>query len=158
MSQKKLEQVVKDKGFRPFDLLIYGGIAVLVLVLFLTLVVFRENKSLHGVQITYRGEQVFIYRFSDDEAVVLSQTIEILSNDGSLLKLIVHTPNDGYNEIEIDKTNKTVRVVDANCSWRKDCTHMSALDGDGATPISCVPHSVMIVPLGYDIDDGTIVG
>ena len=43
MSLKKIEQVKKDKGFRLFDLIIYGVIVLTVAVLFIVIFTTRDT-------------------------------------------------------------------------------------------------------------------
>ena len=55
MSLKKIEQVKKDKGFKLFDLIIYGVVAVLVAVLFIVVFTTRDASPLTGVRIYLRA-------------------------------------------------------------------------------------------------------
>ena len=51
MSLKKIEQVKEDKGFRLFDLIIYGIIVLTVAALFIAVFATRNTDTLTGVRI-----------------------------------------------------------------------------------------------------------
>ena len=58
---------------------------------------------------------------------------------------------EGWNEMIIDEGARTVAMHDADCSLRKDCTHMLPL-GSGGSVITCIPHALKITPLtGEDL-------
>ena len=63
MSLKKIEQVKADKGFKIWDLVIYGVVLALTAVLFVVIFTTRNTDPLTGVEITVRGEIVFEYEF-----------------------------------------------------------------------------------------------
>jgi len=159
MSQKKIEQVLNDKGFRPLDILIYALLAVLIGSLFFALFYQRDSERLEGFQVLSRSEQIFTYRFATDEYQIFRQDeIEILQNDEKELIVMIHIESGGLNELTVEKQSRFVRMSDADCSHRKDCVHMRPLNNQNRTPVTCVPHSLTILPLGGQIDDGTIVG
>ena len=73
MSLKKIEQVKKDKGFKIFDLIIYGVIIITVAVLFIVVFTTRNTDPLTGIKVYVNSEIVFEYEFgvtaSPDDAI-----------------------------------------------------------------------------------------
>jgi hypothetical protein len=158
MSIKKVEEVKADKGFKIWDLIVYGVIIVIIAALFLTFFFINKNNSDDGIQVMYRGNVVFVYYYDNDEcSSVKSNYITITQNNSSTIKLkFVTSDKKGYNIIKIDKKNKKVSVTDANCSTHKDCVYTPdfMLKQGG---ISCVPHNLLIQPVGYVEEDDGIV-
>ena len=76
MSLKKVEQVKVDKGFKIWDLLIYGLVAVIVAVLFIVVFVTRDESPLTGVRVFVQGEVVFEYEFDGDPVYSATVTAE----------------------------------------------------------------------------------
>ncbi len=56
MSLKKVKEVKKDKGFKLFDLIIYGVIAVFVAVLFTVIFTTQNKTPIAGVRICVAAE------------------------------------------------------------------------------------------------------
>lgn len=159
MSQKKISQVILDKGFRFFDIVVYGCIILMTIIFFCVFVFFKGEKHFDGIQILYRGECIFTYEFASDHYVILADDfIEIISKDQLCFEVKIYSAENEYNIICIDKQHECVYMLDANCSFRKDCVHMNALSCDNLVPISCVPHAILIVALDYTVDNGTIYG
>ena len=153
MSLKRVEQVKKDKGFRLWDLLIYGLLAVLIVVLFCVFVFPRSKSRIDTISIV-RGfaneaETVFSYSFlTDTYEVINEQAITVDENTQTTLKLTFHGKHEGdYNIIVIDKENCTVDVTEANCP-ALDCVHSPALKDNSSLPIICSTHE-MIVQTDY---------
>lgn len=157
MSQKKIDQVIGDKGFRFLDLVVYFCLLAMVAAFFfLASVLSNYPNTFEGIQVLCYGERGFEYRFESDQYLISDENrIHILSNDREYMEIAIETDHDGYNRLVIDKTDCSVFMADANCSWRKDCTHMQPLRGKGS--IFCMPHSVLVLPIG-PFDDGTIQG
>lgn len=159
MSLKKIQQIKADKGFKIWDLLVYGVIVLLVAALLLSFFLTADRSPAEGIRITYRGETVFEYVYGDDTYRILSEdNIEILSDTADKLTLDFYTDGkEGYNRVVIDKANKTAKVTEADCSARKDCVYMPAV-ADHSTFIVCMRHSMKIEPLDpVTVDDGTIL-
>ncbi|MGN0808322.1 MAG: NusG domain II-containing protein [Candidatus Coproplasma sp.] len=150
MSFKKIEQVRKTKYFKPWDILLYGIIALVIAALFLTVFLSSDKTSANGFTIRQADKIVFTYYFDSDryEYSLTDGIITVDSEDESSLNLTVYAQDkSGFNKIRVDKANRSVAVVDADCSlFRKDCVHTPALT-DGSSIISCLPHNMYIEPL-----------
>ena len=160
MSLKKVEQVKKDRGFKLFDLIIYGAVAALVVALFLGVFLTRDTSPLSGIRIYYDNTVIYEYVFEESEGGANGETLRAdcvedvkSEGDGVTLKISVE---GGYNTVLINTAARTAEVIDADCSNRRDCVYSPALS-DNSSFICCVPHKLKIEPLGYNPDDGTII-
>lgn len=156
MSLKKVEQVKKTKWFRPWDLLVYGLLAAIIVALVLVFTLSQKGGKFDGIIISYKGEKVFSYTFSGDTYEIFSEeNIEIKENGGEKLLLTFYTDGkEGYNDIEISKSG-SVKVSASDCSLHKDCVYTPPLTSSRKTPIICTPHALVISPLTIS-DDGVI--
>lgn len=153
MSLKKVEEVKADKGFRIFDLVIYGVVAVLIAVVFIAVFLTRDNDPFDGVRVYVRNECVYEYEFGEG-GKVLKDTVEEVVEDGKVT-VTVNIAGDGHNVFEIDLEKRSVSMVKADCSISPDCVYMPAIT-DNNKFISCEPHQLMILPLNYNRDNPDI--
>lgn len=152
MSLKKVEQVKSDKGFKIFDLIVYGVVVAIVAVLFLTVFLTSDTDPLTGVKISVKGEAVFIYDFSAEEPTC-KDGVE-WKEDGGKLTVTVRT-EDGYNVIYIDKNEKSVKMTDADCKGRQ-CLYFGTMK-DNSKVMYCNPHSLKIEPLFINHDKPNVI-
>ncbi len=154
MSLKKVEQVKVDKGFKIWDLIIYGVIAVTVAVLFIVIFATKDESPLTGVRVFVEGQAVFEYGF--DGGAVYSDTVtaENVKEDDNGLTVTVNVA-DGVNVIYINKSAKTVKVTEADCNG-KQCVYFPAID-DNNKIIYCNTHRLRIEPLSRDYDDPNLI-
>ena len=103
MALKKIEQVKKDRGFKLFDIIIYGAVLILVAVLFIVVFTTRNTNPLTGVKVTFKAQVVFEYEF-DSGIKTMSEQVELVE-DGEGITLTIKTSND-YNVIYINKSKK----------------------------------------------------
>ena len=150
MSLKKIEQVKADKGFRIWDLIIYGTIIVLVIILFIVVFTTRDNSSLTGIRITVKAQVVFEYEFCEIPEFTDGVTIE---EDEKGITVTIISEKD-KNVVFIDKIKKTVKMVEANCKGRQ-CIYFAAMD-DNSDFIYCSPHGLKVEPLHKDLDNPVI--
>lgn len=141
----RLPMVREGKAFRMADLIVYGVLALLIVTLFLVVFLPGEKES-EGFRITLRGETVYAYTFGEGE-ILRGEGVEV-TQTGERLLVRVGTDEE-YNVVEIDLEKETARMREANCSARRDCTHMRAIEGEGA--ILCVPHRVAVEALTQDL-------
>lgn len=164
MSLKKVGQVKKDRFFRLRDLIVYGAIAAVVAVLFLTVFLTRDRSGLEAVEAYYRNTLAFSYDFVADEyEVYLPQNIAVEAGESQITVTFctdggsLSEPCD-YNIICINKISRSVSVTESDCSARRDCVYTSAITNNSGA-IICTPHALRIVPLGEpEIDDTLPVG
>ena len=156
MSLKKIEQVKQDKGFKIFDLIIYGVILITVAVLFIVIFTTRNTDPLTGIRVYVKSELVFEYEFGvteSAEAGIKSELITVKEKDGA----IKITVKDGShsNVFEIDKSKKSVKMVKANCNG-KQCLYFPIMDNNSKF-IYCSPHQVRIEPYIKTYDSPNII-
>ena len=153
MSLKKVTQVKKDRGFKIFDLIVYGVIIVLIAVLFISLFATSDRSPLSGVRVCVDNRAVFGYDFEKDEYEILSDKVAV-ENGADKLTVTV-TPHSGEkNVIVINKKRGTVKMTEANCHG-KDCKYMPEIK-DNSGIIYCSPHKLRIEPLNFE-DNGNVI-
>ena len=150
MALKKIEQVKKDRGFKLFDIIIYGAVIVIVAVLFIVLFTTQDKSSLTGVQISVKGKVVFEYAFG--ESPQYSDTVTVDEDEKGITVTVIS--DSDKNVIYIDKTKNTVKMIEANCKG-KQCTYFMAMDNNSDF-IYCSPHGLKVEPLYKDLDDPVI--
>lgn len=157
MSIKIFNQVKKDRGFKPSDLIIYVVVLILIGTSFwLSYALFPTNE-MHGFEVLYKNVRVFLYDFERDEYKIEdSDCIQVLdSNDEELTVKFSVYDGDGYNLIYVKKTKRSVSVIEADCSTRKDCVFAAAITNCSQT-IICTPHDLIILPIG-DVNGEDII-
>ena len=158
MSLKKVEQVKVDKGFKILDFIIYAIIAVTVAVMFLVVFLNRNTDALTGVRVFVRGEVVFEYEFDGTPVYSETVTADDVKEDEKGLTVTVNSAGGGVNVIYIDKTAKTAKMLEANCSIRKDCVNAYPWKiDDNSKTITCNPHGLRIEPFLRDYSSPDIV-
>lgn len=154
MSLKKIKQVKVDKGFKIFDLIVYGCVVLLVIAMFVAVFATRDTGELKGIRIYSDNVLVFEYDFENKvyNDVLKNGKTEIISDFNGLTVKIKYGEK-GYNTVRIE--NKTVRVIEADCAT-KDCMYMKPVK-DKSGMIYCSPHRLRIIPYEFDGDDGFII-
>ena len=159
MALKKIKQVKADKGFKILDLIIYGGIIALVVVLFIVIFVVRDTTPVQGVRFKYVNEIIYEYDFEEGEISRNEKYVKITEETSEKIVLTVNLGGSDYNVVEIIKSG-SVRITDANCRG-KDCvyghTFLNSEIKNNNDCIQCLPHNFQILPLDYDIDNGNII-
>lgn len=145
-----LEEVKKRGLFASWDLLVYAVLFVLIVLLFLVFVFGGTREQAAGIRVSVEGVEVYTYTYGQGGAVAVGWEKRVDEHEeNGLLRVTVYTDEQlhGYNVIEIDEENKSARVIDANCSYHKDCTLMAAVTSESGV-IVCVPHGLKILALG----------
>ena len=153
MSLKKVEQVKKDKGFKLFDLIIYGVILLLVAIIFIVVFTTRNTDPLTGVKIFVNAEEVFTYEFGGEAVYYESETLTV-EEDNAGITVTVHTRGNGLNVVYINKSAKTVKMTEANCKG-KECGYFPEMSNN-TDFIYCSPHGVKVEPLFRDLESPDI--
>lgn len=159
MSLKKVEQIKKDRGFKILDLIIYGAIVAIIVILFIVLFATRDTDPLHGIRISVNNVAVFECNFDDGTYGALTEDGTVTyekPQKGEKLIVTVHS-GGGYNIVEIDLDERVVRVTDADCR-RNDCmyTKLNPVQiTDNNSVIYCSPHAMSIEPLNFEYDYDT---
>lgn len=155
MSIKKIEQIKRRKWLSIWDIIVYAVLLAAVVALILGFTLGRDNSALDGFFIAYRGERVFSYDFREGKPRILdSDRVKIEEAEGGFT---VHFTADGegFNDVFVNLSDRTVDVVASNCSSHKDCVYTPKLDSNSSTPIICTPHELSICPLNFH-DDGIL--
>lgn len=151
MSLKKINEVKSDRGFKIWDILIYGVIVALVAALLIAIFVTKDSSPLKGFKIYVVNEVVYEYDFEKGE-INRSGAVETLSEKDGVLTLKI-TAGKGYNVVEVGKDY--VRVTQADCP-KKDCIYTPAIR-DNSGVIYCLAHGLKILPADYDEDNGNLI-
>lgn len=145
MARIDSDVIKTSKPFKKFDLCLYISVSVMIVVLFLCYNPFGKGKAVSQIEISLSGKTVYVYDFSLSESTVYSDAVQEEKNSG--LILVTVTSGKGFNVIEIDVSGHTARVIDADCSSRKDCVHTKEVRS-GGDAIVCVPHKLVVTAVG----------
>lgn len=154
MSLKKIEQVKKDKGFKIFDLIIYGVILLTVAALFIAVFTTRNKSPLTGVRIYIRAEIAFEYEFGGALPENPDDRVEV-KEDGNGITVTVRASEKYINVVYIDKAKKTAKMTEANCGGGQ-CKFFPAIDGNDKY-IYCDPHGVRVEPFYKDLGSPDVI-
>ena len=156
MSREKLEQTKRAAWFKGWDILIYTLILLLLLALFLCFVIFPGRDQLSGIEILVKNERVFFCDFEEGSYTIEDVSRVRVEESGDLL-LVTVTTEEGFNIVSVDTKARRADMTDADCSWSRDCVHMPPIENTASAPVSCIPHGVVVMPMGGDRDpDGTL--
>ena len=156
MSREKLEQTKRAAWFKGWDILIYALILLFLLALFLFFVIFPEREQLSGIEILVKNERVFFCDFEEGSYTIEDVSRVRVEESGDLL-LVTVTTEEGSNIVSVDTKARRADMTDADCSWSRDCVHMPPIENTASAPVSCIPHGVVVMPVGGDRDpDGTL--
>ena len=156
MSREKLQQTKRAAWFKGWDILIYALILLFLLALFLFFVIFPEREQLSGVEIFVKNERVFFCDFEEGSYTIEDVSRVRVEENGDLL-LVTVTTEEGSNIVSVDTKARRADMTDADCSWSRDCVHMPPIENTASAPVSCIPHGVVVMPVGGDRDpDGTL--
>ena len=148
MSLKKINEVKADRGFKIFDLIIYGAVLAVAAALFLAVFLTRDNSPLAGIRITVAEQTVYEYDFKEGEISCDCSLVE-KEDKGEIIVLTVRAGN-GYNTVEINKSG-SVKVTSADCG-KRDCVYTAAITNSSGM-IYCSPHKLRILPYDFEADD-----
>ena len=156
MSREKLQQTKHAAWFKGWDILIYALILLFLLALFLFFVIFPEREQLSGVEILVKNDRVFFCDFEEGSYTIEDVSRVRVEESGDLL-LVTVTTEEGSNIVSVDTKARRADMTDADCSWSRDCVHMPPIENTASAPVSCIPHGVVVMPMGGDRDpDGTL--
>lgn len=134
--------IKNGKAFKPADIFLFIGSALFIAVLFLAFVILPKKTEADGFAVYKSGKLVFTYEYGSFLPAVENEFCENVSFNVEEKTVRINF-GDEYNVIIYDDVNKTVRVINANCTG-KDCTRLTLRPGDGGA-IFCAPHELKIV-------------
>lgn len=149
MSLKKIEQTKSNKFFKPADIIIYGVILAVIIILFIVFVFMRDQTSLGSsgavVQVSSKGVVVFEFDFSSGgyDVPVAGGLVEVENDGSTIVTVYTDESRQDYNIIVFDTSGGgKVLMRSANCSLRHDCTYMSI--SSAGDSIVCIPHGLSV--------------
>ena len=144
----RIAQEKENKFFMKWDILVYSILALLIVALFLVVFLTKSNDKLTGFTIQYDNAKVCEYSFENKSITYDPKYISLEKISEDEFKLTFHEEEDKshFNVIHVYISKEIIECEDADCSLSKDCTHMKITKmGD---TIICVPHKLMITPIG----------
>ena len=103
-----------------------------------------------------KNERVFFCDFEEGSYTIEDVSRVRVEESGDLL-LVTVTTEEGFNIVSVDTKARRADMTDADCSWSRDCVHMPPIENTASAPVSCIPHGVVVMPVGGDRDpDGTL--
>lgn len=158
----RLEEVKKRKPFAIWDLLIYGILIAVILLLFGIFVFGGRGKAASGIQVTgLDGKVIYTYEYGKEKGEISKDwktRIEEKEEDGVLLVTIYHDDaKEKFSLLAIDSGEKTAVMRDATCP-RKDCVHSWGISSERDI-IVCMSYKIKVCAFGSereDISDPTI--
>lgn len=151
-------RLVRDRRlFAPLDAVVYAILLLLVGVLFAVFVFGGRDRAAEGIRVEVRGEAVYRYEYGAGGWVAPAWSGRIAEREEGEVLYVRIVTEEGWNELAIDLAQKSVRMNDADCSRRKDCTHMAPVQG-AFDVIVCLPHALKVLALkgGEDISHPVI--
>lgn len=137
---------IQYSAVKKLDVFIYAFIVILTISLFLGFVILPRPTKNKGFRVEIDSNNVFEFLYDDNSYTVNSDfDVDVEPcQDGFTVK-IIH--NGEFNTLKINTSDKWVKVIDSDCSIKKDCVYFPPLTDDNGT-IVCVPHRLVVIPLG----------
>ena len=148
------------KLFLRGDIYVYCSLFFCLLLLFVFLVIPKSKANSNGFAVLHDNDTVLTFTFDSQTPLKIENGYEdftqvIADQNGYTITVYLNQEHTAYNKIYIDTKNLTAKVIESNCSERKDCFHAPAIKTNGT--IYCSPHDLLIKPLSLK-NDGPIAG
>ncbi len=143
MSRKTIENIKTNKPFMWWDILVYVLLALLVVGLFWGIVWSKDNDKITAVEIVQNDIVILTYDFATDEMKTYSSFVKVDTTSHGYMVTVTNQDGKGFNKMAINIYEKSVDVVDANCSRSKECMHTRPITHN-TDSIICMPHSLII--------------
>lgn len=143
MSKQTIQNIKTNKPFAWWDIIIYILLALLVIGLFWGIVWSKDNDKVVGIEIVQNDAIILTYDFDTDTIKTYSQSVMIDQTSHGYMVMIHTQDAKGYNKIAINVYDRTVDVVDTNCSHSKECMHTQPIKHQ-TDSIICMPHALII--------------
>lgn len=147
MKKKSIEDVKNSKYFSVWDIIPYAVVLIVAAVLMLVFLL-PEKDSMNGFYVEYGENRILTYDFSSDEFKVAEgyeNNVDVKDEKGGYTVEI--NTGDGFNSFFVNIEKRTVKMIDTDCSFTRDCTYMPAIEESGDS-IICVPHKLKIIAEG----------
>ena len=144
---------ISSKIFEKRDALVYIGLACFIFCLFLIFSLPQtcaNNSKNYGFKITVKDKTVAVLDANSSTPVFVSDDylslVEVSSNgDVYTIKIYTDEEKSGFNTVEFNAKEVSVKVTESTCSESKDCVHFPTLYNSGS--IYCAPHHLKIQTL-----------
>jgi hypothetical protein len=144
-TSNQIERFSKSLIFYKKDLFLYGFVVLSIVLLFAFLIIIPKSSLPLGFSVSVDEKVVCSFDFSSQELVVNNTDYKIV-HDKENNSITVYTLNQkGFNVINYDCSNYTVRVIDSNCQTQ-DCMDFFEITSNNGI-IYCLPHGLKILPL-----------
>ncbi len=148
------------KLFLGGDVFVYCSLFFCLVLLFVFLVAPKNTATCNGFSVFQDDKTVFTFTFEKSSPLKIESDYENLTEvsfnqDGYTITVYTNQERTAYNKIYVDTVNLTAKVIESNCSERKDCYHAPAIKTNGT--IYCSPHHLLIKPLSLN-NKGPIAG
>ncbi|MBE7087083.1 MAG: hypothetical protein E7369_02135 [Clostridiales bacterium] len=145
--QKKWQNVeTQYVAVRKLDVIVYALVLLAVVCLFSFFVIIPKTEPNSGFKVQVDGKDIFYFYYETNTYRILDGYDVSIENDGSVFFVNVATEN-GFNLLQVDTDKKEVRIIDSDCSNTHDCVYFAPIkDSNGV--IVCVPHGLVVTPLG----------
>lgn len=146
-----VERVKKSKPFYLKDIAVYSAVAIIVLILFMAFVIIpRINASTNGTagfSVEVDGKTVVTHDYTSHDFVIDKDFLDLVEiedcTEGYLVTIYLSQEKDGFNQLLVNKTEKTVKMLDSDCR-SKQCTYLHEVSDNGI--IYCAPRKLKITP------------
>ena len=148
----RLEEIKKRKPFAIWDLLIYGILVAVILILFGVFVFAGRGETASGIQITsLDGKVIYTYDYERGKGKIADSykgRVEEKEEDGVLLVTVyLDAEKKHYNILAIDSEKQTAVMRAANCP-RKDCVNEKITSERDI--IVCMSHKIKVCAIGEE--------
>lgn len=134
------------KAFLKYDILLYLVLTITVVLLFVFFVILPDGSTNVGFGV-YLGETKIFSFYYENETYDIAEGYDIQVESRDNIFTVTVKTEYGFNILQADTEAKTVKVIDADCSIKKDCVYSAPISGNVGA-IICVPHNLRIIPLG----------
>ncbi|MBO5713824.1 MAG: NusG domain II-containing protein [Clostridia bacterium] len=144
-TSNQIERFSKSLVFYKKDLILYGLVVLSIVLLFTFLVVIPKTSTPQGFSVSVDEKVVCTFDFSSRELTIDNADFEIVHDKENYSITVYTLDKKGFNVINYDCSNYTVRVTESNCPTH-DCIKFLELSSNNGI-IYCLPHGLKILPL-----------
>ena len=121
----------------------FFGYLMFLIILFCIFVIFPKNKDSSGFKV-YKGESLVLTYIYGGDLTISNQWLDKVEFDKTNTIITINLDKNQFNQLVINESNKTVKMLESTCSDSKDCVHSPAISSGGM--IYCAPHDLKILP------------
>jgi hypothetical protein len=145
-----------NKPFTAWDIPVYALTVIAVFLLLLFFVILPSPTQNEGFSLFVNGKKVVDFDYSKNEIVFQDANFDGQIEFDQTSNTITVRQGEHFNVVKFNSKDKSVKVIDANCSISKDCVHTPELKNGSA--IVCAPHKLKITALGESLSSPPVTG